>query len=256
MTTSNYPDNPALGALGSDGDSTAGSTTVGGYDTTVSSSTSDSQGGAKEQAKQAAGTAADQAKQTAGTAADQGRQVADVAAGEAKKVASEATTQVRGLLQETTSQLEDQGRTQRDRIVEVLRSLGDDLERMAASADSGMASNLAHEVADRSRTLSSHLDGREPRELLDDVRSFARRKPGVFIVGSLVAGVVAGRLARGAKDANDSPSHGVSSPTYAASTPRPGYVSESSLRDVDLGEPLAAPPVYEVGYPTTVQDRP
>ena len=77
MTTANYPDNPQLGALGTD----TGSTAARGQET-----------GAKDQAKQAAGTAADQAKQTAGTAADQGRQVADVAQGEAKKVASEATT--------------------------------------------------------------------------------------------------------------------------------------------------------------------
>ena len=243
MTTANYPDNPALGALGSD----AGSTSAGSQDT-----------GAKDQAKQAAGTAADQAKQTAGTAADQGRQVADVAQGEARKVASEASTQIRGLLHETTSQLEDQGRTQRDRLVEVLRSLGDDLEKMASSADNGMAANLANEVADRSRSLSSRLDGREPRELLDDVRSFARRKPGVFLAGSLVAGVVAGRLARGAKDANDSSGSVGSqiSPTYSSGTARTDYVSDPSVRDIDLGDPLAAPRVREGDYPTTFQDRP
>jgi hypothetical protein len=243
MTTANYPDNPQLGALGTD----AGSTAAGGQET-----------GAKDQAKQAAGTAADQAKQTAGTAADQGRQVADVAQGEAKKVASEATTQLRGLVQETTSQLEDQGRTQRDRLVEVLRSLGDDLEKMASSADNSMAANLAHEVADRSRTLSSRLDGREPRELLDDVRSFARRKPGVFLAGSLLAGVVAGRLARGAKDAGGpSSSRGPSSPpAYASGTTRTHYVSDSSVRDIDLGDPLAAPRADEDDYPTTFRDRP
>jgi len=255
MTTSNYPDNPSLGSLGSD----AGSSAAGTQET-----------GAKGQAKQAAGTAADQAKQTAGTAADQGRQVADVAQGEAKKVASEASTQVRGLVQETTSQLEDQGRTQRDRLVEVLRSLGDDLEKMASSADNSMAANLAHEVADRSRTLSSRLDGREPRELLDDVRSFARRKPGVFLAGSLLAGVVAGRLARGAKDANDSSGSAGSqgSPRYSSgtvgapyvsdssTTARTGYVSDASVRDTDLGDPLTAHRVDEGDYPTTFQDRP
>jgi hypothetical protein len=252
MTTSNYPDNPDLGALGTD----AGSTAAGGYPT----GTSGSDSGAKEQAKQAAGTAADQAKQTAGTAADQGRQVADVAQGEARKVASEASAQVRGLLQETTGQLEDQSRTQRDRLVELLRSFGDDLEKMASSADNGLAANLAHEVADRSRSLSSSLDGREPRDLLDDVRSFARRKPGVFLAGSLVAGVVAGRLARGAKDAGGSSSGTSASPaypsTYSSGTARTGYVSDPTLRDVDPGEPLAVPRVDDGGYPTTFQDRP
>jgi len=243
MTTSNYPDNPTLGSLGGE----AGSSAVGAQET-----------GAKGQAKQAAGTAADQAKQTAGTAADQGRQVADVAQGEAKKVASEASTQVRGLLHETTTQLEDQGRTQRDRLVELLRSLGDDLDTMASSADNTMASNLAHEVADRSRGLSRQLDGREPRELLEDVRSFARRKPGVFLAGSLVAGVIAGRLARGAKDAGSSssgsPTYG--SPTYASEPVSTDYVSDPSVRDIDPGDPLGRPRVGEADYPTTFQDRP
>lgn len=254
MTTSNYPDNPTLGSLGSE----AGSTAAGAQET-----------GAKGQAKQAAGTAADQAKQTAGTAADQGRQVADVAQGEAKKVASEASTQVRGLLHETTTQLEDQGRTQRDRLVEVLRSFGDDLDTMASSADNTMASNLAHEVADRSRGLSRQLDGREPRELLEDVRSFARRKPGAFLAGSLIAGVIAGRLARGAKDAGGSssgspvssgsptyasPTYG--SPTYGSDPVSTDYVSDPSVRDIDPGDPLARPRVGEADYPTTFQDRP
>ena len=155
----------------------------------------DSSSGAKEQAKQAAGTAKDEGKKVAGVAQD-----------EAQRVASEAKSQVRGLVDQSTSQLEDQGRTQLSRLVETLRSFGDDLEKMASQGDSNVASNLAHEVADRTRTLTSHLDGREPRDLLDDVRSFARRKPGVFLGSALVAGVVAGRLARGAKDAQSSDS--------------------------------------------------
>jgi F0F1-type ATP synthase membrane subunit b/b' len=145
----------------------------------------------KEQAKQAAGVAADQGKQVAGTAQD-----------EARRVASEARSQARGLLDQATSQVEDQSRTQRDRLVDVLRSVGDDLDTMASHSDGGTASDLVHEVADRAKALSSRLDGREPRELLEDVRGFARRRPGTFLLGALVAGVVAGRLTRGARDAS------------------------------------------------------
>ena len=103
-------------------------------------------------------------------------------------------------MSEATSQVEDQSRTQRDRIVETLRTFGDDLDKMATQSDGGMAADLAREGASRARELSSQLDGREPRDLLDDVRSFARRKPGTFLLGALAAGVVAGRLTRGAKD--------------------------------------------------------
>jgi len=229
MTTSNYPDNPTVASMGGD----AGSTSA---DAGHSAGT-DTGSGAKEQAKQAAGTAA-----------DQGKQVAGVAQGEARKVASEASAQVRGLVDQTTSQLEDQGRTQRDRLVETLRSFGDDLEKMASQGDSGLASNLAREVADRSHSLSSQLDGREPRELLDDVRSFAQRKPGLFLGGALVAGVLAGRLARGAKDAQSS--QGGSASPYQGGSAAP---YDSSLQSHGTGAPVSGVrlPEDEVAYPTT-----
>jgi len=173
MTTANYPDSPTAAGLGGGLGGDAGSSST----------------GAKEQAKQAAGTAA-----------DEGRHVAGVASGEAQRVASEARSQVRGLVDQATSQVEEQSRSQLDRLAQTLRSYGEDLERMASQGE-GPASGLAQEAADRVRGLSSQLQGREPRDLLDDVRRFARRRPGAFLLGALAAGVVAGRLTRGAKEA-------------------------------------------------------
>ena len=63
-----------------------------------------------------------------------------------------------------------------------------------------MATDLAREVSDRVRTLGSHLENREPAQLLDDARDFARRRPGTFLLGALAAGVVAGRLFRATAD--------------------------------------------------------
>jgi hypothetical protein len=148
-------------------------------------------------------SAKDQARAAAGTAADEGRHVAGVAAGEASSVAGEAKSHAKGLLDEALVQVEHQTRTQRDRVADTLATFSDDLEKMASSSDAGgLAVDLAHQAADRARALGRHLDGREPSDLLDDVRRFARNRPGVFLVGALVAGVAAGRLARGAKDAS------------------------------------------------------
>src|SRR3954452_12911236 len=111
------------------------------------------------------------AQEAASTAADEGRHVAGVAKDEAQNVAATAADQARNLVSETmdqvTGQLGEQANGQRDRVVGTLQSLGDDLERMAdQSGTPGLARDLAHEAAARARTLGSHLDGREPRELL------------------------------------------------------------------------------------------
>jgi hypothetical protein len=146
-----------------------------------------------ERASEAAGTAAEEGKHVAGTAAGEARSVAGEAVDQARGVAEDAMSQVRG-------QLDDQGRMQKDRLAGALATFSDDLGRMS-DGGSGLAADLAREGAERARNLSSHLDGREPRELLDDVRRFARERPGTFLLGALAAGVVVGRLVRGTKDA-------------------------------------------------------
>jgi hypothetical protein len=145
--------------------------------------------------------AREQAKQTAGNAAEAGKHVGGVAKHEARQVATEARQQARNLLDDAKTQVEDQSRTQRDRLVSNLRTFTDDLEQMAAQSESGTANRLVQQVASAARSFTDQLDQREPAEMLDEVRRFARRRPGAFLLGAFAAGVVAGRVARGAKDA-------------------------------------------------------
>lgn len=146
-----------------------------------------------EQAQQATAAAADETKHVAGVAADEVKGVASEAMGQARGVVDDAMGQLRG-------QLDDQGRQQKDRLAGTLATFSGDLGRMA-DGGSGLAADLATELADRTQSLSRHLDGREPTQLLDDVRRFARQRPGTFLLGALAAGVVVGRLVRGTKDA-------------------------------------------------------
>lgn len=222
------------------------------WPSTTSGATSPTEGsdeGKKEQAKQVAGTAADQAKQTAGTAADEGKHVADVAKGEAQNVAQEAKQQAKGLVDEAMSQVDDQARTQRDRLVTTLRSFADDIEKMAngEQTEGGMAKDLVRQVADRAHELSGRLDGREPQDILDEVRSYARRRPGTFLLGALAAGVVAGRVAKGAKQANQTSSSGTQSYGTGYGT---GYGVASSPYD-DVRGTATGTPTAGVGYPET-----
>ena len=142
--------------------------------------------------------------ETTSSATDEGKKVAGVAAEEAQNVAGEAKDQVRHLVDETRGQVQEQATTQRDRLVDTLRTFGDDLDAMASQGGtSGLAAQVARQAADRARSFGSSLDGREPGELLDDLRGLARRRPGMFLLGALAAGVVAGRLARGAASSPD-----------------------------------------------------
>jgi hypothetical protein len=151
--------------------------------------------------EQGSGGIREQAGQTAGTAAGEGKRVAGIAGDEAQKVVGETKLQARVLMDDARNQLEEQSRSQRDRLVQTLGTLGRDLDRMAGSSESGLASDLVRGAAERVQNVRQHLDGREPAEMLDEVREFARRRPGVFLLGALAAGVVAGRVARGAQKA-------------------------------------------------------
>ncbi len=194
---------------------------------------------------------AEKAQDAASAAADEGKRVTGVAQEEAKKVAGEATEQVRAVVDDArtqmTEQVGDQTRQQRDNLVSTLGTFGDDLEKMAENTDSnGMAVSVAREVAHHTQSITSYLDGREPGELLQDVRDFARRRPGTFLLGALVAGVVAGRLTRGVKDADSGPASGS---TSSASDSLPARPASSLTDPVDAAIPDTAgsippPPSY------------
>jgi hypothetical protein len=173
----------------------------------------------------------------AGVAADEARGVAADAAHQAQGVVNDAISQVRG-------QLDDQGREQKDRLAGTLATFGDDLGRMAGSG-SGLAAEVAQEVAERARSLSRHLDGREPAALLDDLRRFARQRPGTFLLGALAAGVVAGRLLRGTKDAVDA-AEAQDRPQVAPGTPTPDDLSAGLDRPTH--PPTVTGPPSSTGY--------
>ncbi|WP_254910221.1 hypothetical protein [Micromonospora sp. NBS 11-29] len=67
---------------------------------------------------------------------------------------------------------------------------------MAQGGGSGPVTELAHQAAERVHGVAGWLEQREPGDLLNEVKSYARRNPGTFLVGAALLGVVAGRLTR------------------------------------------------------------
>jgi hypothetical protein len=132
-----------------------------------------------------------------------GKHVADVAREQASGVAVEAGRQGRDLLHQAQGQLEEQAAQGQQRLAKQLLSLSDELRSMADASDQGgMAASLASQAASRARNAGQWLDDRKPSQVADEMQSFARRRPAVFLALAVGAGLVAGRLTRGLKDAN------------------------------------------------------
>lgn len=128
---------------------------------------------------------------------DRAAQVGGTAKDEAAGVAQEVKYQARDLAGEARTQIRQQVDVQRGRISDLLREVSEELEQMADRSDrNGLASDLARQGASRARDVRSYLDG--GGDVLEDVRRFARRRPGTFLVGAVVAGVLAGRATRAA----------------------------------------------------------
>ncbi len=134
-------------------------------------------------------------------AREAGGQVAQTATDQARQVVAETGQQARDLLGEAQGQARDQASVQQQKAAQQLHSVADELGQMAAnSGQSGLATEFARQAADRAHGAASWLEQREPADLLDEVRNFARRRPGTFLIGAAVAGLAAGRLTRGLKD--------------------------------------------------------
>jgi hypothetical protein len=144
----------------------------------------------------------DKVSEVAQTAAESGAGVAQTAADEARQVAAEAARQSRNLMDEARQQAAEQATGQQHRAVSGLRAVGDELRSMAQQGgQSGLASEVAYQASDQTHNVADWLDQHEPGELLDEIRRFAQRRPGTFLLGAALAGVVAGRLTRGVKEA-------------------------------------------------------
>jgi ElaB/YqjD/DUF883 family membrane-anchored ribosome-binding protein len=189
---------------------------------TTPSTGADQTSGVKDTAKEEAANVGESAKDAAG-------RVAGTAKDEAKNVASEAKQQARQLIDTTLQEARSQASSQQSRAAEGMRTIADDLNSMAAGngATDGIAAQIIGEVGSRVESVASWISEREPADLLEEVKVYARRHPVTFIAIAGAAGLLVGRLTRGliadAKDEQAAAS-GTTGPTYGT-TGTAGYVS-------------------------------
>jgi len=139
-----------------------------------------------------------QASEVADTAKQAGAQLAGTVKEQAGQVTTEAKNQAKQLLSQAQSELSEQAAGTQQRVSEGLHALAEELTGMAKNSEQdGVATDLARQAADKARQAAEWLGDRDPGSLLDEVRTFARKKPGTYLAIALGAGVLAGRLTRG-----------------------------------------------------------
>lgn len=199
-----------------------------------SSDTSEKVDAAKQEATDLKNTAQEQAQDVLGTAKD-----------EAASVVGEAKTQAKDLYAQTKSELTEQANTQQQRIAGGLRSVSDELGEMATtSTGSGVASDLVQQVSGRLSSAASWLGDRDPASVVNEVKRYARRRPGAFILAAAIGGIVVGRLTRAlAANASDEKD---AAPTSSAD-PAPRLVHVDPAVPVPVSAPVSSSsetPVY------------
>src|SRR6478735_6396041 len=222
-----------LGTAGS-GTTDYGTTGAGTNDYTGTTGYQDGGSSKKDVAK-------DEAANVAGEGKGAAQNVAERAKTEAKNVAYEAKNSARDLLHQAKSDLTDQAGTQQAKAAEGIRNISSQLRTMANAPDQqGVAADLVRQAADRSESVASWLDNRDPGSLLNEVKSFARQRPGTFLLLAAGAGLLAGRLGRslqaGAPETGTAAGYGSTAATVPPYPIQPP-AAEGSL-DAGAGAPL------------------
>jgi hypothetical protein len=116
---------------------------------------------------------------------------------ETKNVAQEAQKQATSALHQVQDDVRARADEEAAKFAETLHGTSSQLASMAGAADgNGVVASLVREGANATEKLASRLEDGGVEAIMADARSWARRRPGAFLLGAVAAGFVAGRLVR------------------------------------------------------------
>lgn len=140
-----------------------------------------------------------------------------------------------GLVEETRTLLEEQATSQVQQLSTNLRRFSAETQALAEGRPSepGELPAYLESMAGRLQGVADDLDTRGVEGIVDDVKAFARRRPGVFLLGAAAVGFGAGRLIRAQSDEGD----GEEDPAVPVRVARPVRASRSTGAVVGRRQP-------------------
>lgn len=152
---------------------------------------SDTAGSGPNEAKEAVALGVHQA-------ADAAVQVSGMVVEQASQVTREVSSVAVRLADDVKSQLRDRAEAQLGQLADGMDAFYHELRALAEGRpdEAGPLVEYAHEGADRLGDLTQHIHEVGVDGVALDIKRFARRRPVVFLTGSVLAGLAIGRLLR------------------------------------------------------------
>lgn len=180
---------------------------------------------------------------------------------QAKGLASDAKEQAKDMANQARDHVQTLVGQQKDQAADRLHSLADALREAGRKMNEGQQAGDFGQYADRAaqqvEKLSTYLRDSELRDFVRDTETFARRRPEVFLGGTLIAGLMLARFLKASRPDQGRGSSGYdggnwtgypqsargTSPSRSSygSGPRPGASQDSGLAHAGTtpyGEPL------------------
>ena len=149
-------------------------------------------------------------------------EVTDTAKQEAAMLAEQAKEQASHLFEELSADMREQTSLQQRKVAENLRDISNEfLSMLDQSQASGTAATLVDQASHHSGRVADWLDQREPGDLVNEVKDFARKRPGAFLGIALGAGLLAGRITRNASGSDSQDQGAAGSDLSGATGARP-----------------------------------
>ena len=206
-------------------------------------------GGGQDKKEAVAEEGRQQAEQLKGQARESGQRVAGAAASTADQVKNEAVGQAQNLLGQLTEDLRQHAAPQQEKVAGAARALTEEISAVSRgeAPETSYVTGLLGSVVGPAESVTRALETKEPRELVDDVRRFAARRPGTFLALAAGIGLLAGRATRSAKDSDEIATSGQDVKEYLGMDDEPSDVFAQGGQDQP--ERTLTEPVPESAYP-------
>jgi len=182
----------------------------------------------------------EQAQAAKDEAINQAGDLKDTAIEHVGAVTADAKEKATNVAHDVRRELETQGDAQAKRAASALHDVGSQLSDMANAGQPGPVSDMTRQLADKSRQVASRLEEGGVQAVGDDLRRFARRQPGLFLVAAGVAGFVVTRILRNAQSSGN-----LAGQATAPFTSAPPAISSPPVQQLGGGVPVSGAEIPE-----------